>query len=113
MIVYDKANELAKALSESSEYKALKALKVKIDSHPKAKEMVADFKKKQFELQALQLSGQKIDDEKMNQIQSLYQVINLNPDIAEYMNAEYKFSQMFSDIYKIITKAVEMDLDFM
>ena len=113
MYAYDKANELAGALSESTEYKVLKQVKTKIDANPKSKEMVADFKKRQFELQALQMSGQKIDDEKLNQIQSLYQVIILNPDIAEYLNAEFQFSQIMSDVYKIISKAVDIDMDFL
>jgi len=75
--------------------------------------MVNDFKKKQFELQAMQLSGQKPDESKLNQIQSLYQVIVLNPDIAGYLQAELRFNQMFSDIYNIIGKAVELDMDFL
>ncbi len=113
MYVYDKAHELAKALAESPEFKALKAAKGKIDSDLKAKEMLNDFKRKQFELHNLQLMGQKIDDQKVSQMQGLYQVLMMNPDIAEYLGAEIKFSQIFSDIYKIIGEAVEIDLDFM
>lgn len=113
MYVYDKANELARALSESEEYKSYKASKEKVDKNNRSKEMLKDFKKKQFELQAMQLSGQKPDEAKLSQIQSLYQVIILNPDIAEYLNAELKFSQMFSDIYNIIGKAVDLDMDFL
>lgn len=113
MYVYDKANELARALSESEEYKSYKAAKDKVDKSISSKDMLKDFKKKQFELQAMQLSGQKPDEAKLSQIQNLYQVIILNPDIAEYLNAELKFSQMFSDIYNIIGKAVELDMDFL
>lgn len=113
MYVYDKANELAKALAESEEYKSYKASKEKVDRNSSATDMLKDFKKRQFELQAMQLSGQKPDEAKLNQIQSLYQVIILNPDIAEYLHAEFRFNQMFSDIYNIIGKAVELDMDFL
>lgn len=113
MYVYDKANELAKALAESSEYKALKAVKEKVDADQAAKDMLNDFKKRQFELQAAQMTGQKVDEAKLSQVQSLYQVIILNPDIAEYLNAEFVFSQLMADVYKIIGKAVELDLDFL
>ncbi len=113
MYMYDKAHELAKALADSPEYKVLKAAKVKVNANPKTKEMLSDFKKKQFEVQTLQMSGQKLDDDKMNQIQSLYQIVSLNPDIAEYLNAEVVFSRIFSDIYKIIGDAVEIDLGFL
>lgn len=113
MYVYDKANELAKALSESSEYKKYKAAQEKVDTNGSAKDMLNDFKKRQFELQAMQLSGQKPDDAKLSQLQSLYQVIILNPDIAEYLGAEYAFNQIFSDVYNIIGKAVDLDLGFL
>ncbi len=113
MYVYDKANELARALAESEEYKSYKAAKEKVDKNSSSKDMLKDFKKRQFELQAMQLSGQKPDESKLNQIQSLYKVIIMNPDIAEYLQAEFKFNQMFSDIYNIIGKAVELDLDFL
>lgn len=113
MYVYDKANELAKALSESEEYKSYRAAKEKVDKSSSAKDILNDFKKRQFELQAMQLSGQKPDESKLSQIQSLYQVIILNPDIAEYLKAEFTFNQMFSDIYNIIGKAVDLDLSFL
>lgn len=113
MYMYDKAHELAKALADSPEYKALKIAKTKVDDNPRAKEMLADFKKKQFEVQTLQMTGQKLDESKMNQIQNLYQIVSSNPDIAEYLNAEIVFSRIFSDIYKIIGDAVEIDLGFL
>jgi len=113
MYVYDKANELARALAESEEYKSYKAAKEKVDKSSSASDMLKDFKKKQFELQAMQLSGQKPDETKLSQIQSLYQVIILNPEIAEYLHAEFRFNQVFSDIYNIIGKAVEIDMDFL
>ncbi len=113
MYVYDKANELARALTESEEYKSYKVAKERVDRVDSAREMLKDFKKRQFELQAMQLSGQKPDEEKLSRLQSLYQVMVLNPDIAEYLQAEFKFNQMFSDIYSIIGKAVEIDIDFL
>lgn len=113
MYVYDKANELAKALAESEEYRTYKASKEKVDKNSSAMDMLKDFKKRQFELQAMQLSGQKLDESTLSQIQSLYQVIILNPDIAEYLHAEFRFNQMFSDIYNIIGKAVELDMNFL
>ena len=113
MYIYDKANELAKALAESQEYKNYKAAKERVDKIGSSKTMLDDFKKKQFELQAMQLSGQKPDEAKLSQLQSLYQVVAMNPDIAGYLQAEYIFNKIFSDIYNIIGKAVDLDLDFL
>ena len=111
MNIYDKANELAGALSESEEYKALLSARDKVAGDTQAKEMLLNFKKSQFELQKLQMMGQEIREEQINQLQSLYQVVTLNPALADYLNAELKFGQIFSDVYSIIGKAVEIDLD--
>lgn len=113
MYVYDKANELARALAESKEYKAYKTAKEKIELDAGTKKMVQDFKRKQFELQTAQITGQKLDEQKMNQIQSLYQVIIMNPDIAEYLQAEFALNQMLNDVYGILGKTVEIDMSFL
>ncbi len=113
MYVYDKAHELAKALVVSPEYKSFKEAKDKIDASTQSKEMLNDFKKKQFELHNLQMMGQNISEQQMQQLQGLYQVIMLNPDIAQYLSEEIRFSQLFSDVYKIIAEAVELNLDFL
>lgn len=113
MYVYDKANELANALKESSEYKAFKTAREKVNANAQSKQMVNDFKKKQFEMQNIQFLGQQPDQEKLGQLQSLYQVIMMNPDISEYLNTEMTFSKVFSDVYKILGDAIELDMDFM
>ncbi len=58
--VYDIAYELASALKESNEVKRFKAAKEKIEKDEKLKQMVLDFKKKQFELEQKRLQGQEV-----------------------------------------------------
>lgn len=112
MNVYDKAHELARALKESKEFNDFKAAKENIEKDPKTKEMVYDFKKKQFELQTEHLSGKEPDKEKVANLHNLYNILVTNSDISKYFEAEYRFSQMISDVYKIIGEAVEMNFDF-
>lgn len=45
MNVYDCANELAKAMRESQEYKKLKEAKAALEQDPKGKEMAEEFLK--------------------------------------------------------------------
>lgn len=113
MNVYDKAYELSQALKESREYKEFKSISEIIDNNPKNKEMLMDFKKKQFELQASQMMGKEPPKEKIEQLQQLYGILIANPDISKYFEAEYRFERLVSDIYRIIGDAIEIKVGFL
>jgi cell fate (sporulation/competence/biofilm development) regulator YlbF (YheA/YmcA/DUF963 family) len=113
MSTYDKAHELANALKNSAEFNDFKSAKETIEKDAKTKEMVYDFKKKQFELQTEHFSGKEPDKEKVATLHNLYNILVANSEISKYFEAEYRFSQMISDVYKIIGESVEMDFDFM
>ena len=51
MNVYDCANELAKAMRESQEYKKLKEAKAALEQDPKGKEMAEEFLKLSQEIE--------------------------------------------------------------
>lgn len=112
MNVYDAAHQLAKALKTSEEYMNFKQLNEKIVKEPKLKEMLDDFRKKQLELQAIQMSGKELDQSHMEQIQKLYEALIKDPRAAEYLQGEMRFSQLMGDIYKLIGEAIDMK-DFM
>lgn len=109
MNAYDKAHELARALRESQEYRDYKRIKSLVYDNEKHKEMITDFKKKQFELQAEQLSGKEPEKEKLEQLQQLYSILIASPDVGKYFEAEYRFDRMISDVYKIIGEALDME----
>ncbi|MDI3533848.1 MAG: hypothetical protein PWQ82_213 [Thermosediminibacterales bacterium] len=109
MLVHDKAHELARALADSKEYKEYKKAHEKIKQDPKALEMLEDFRKKQLEVQAAQLAGQPVE-EKSKQLENLFQVINYNQLIREFLTAEARFLTLIADVQKIIGKAVEIDI---
>jgi len=103
--VFDKTYELANALRESKKLKNL------VYSNTKNKEMIKDFKKKEFELQADQIAGKESDKEKIEQLQQLYNILIANPDVGKYFEAEFRFERMISDIYQILGEAIEVDQD--
>lgn len=109
MNVYDKAYELKHALEASDEVKEYRTAFEKVKSNSTNMKMLEDFRKKQIEIQAAQLSGTKVDDAKMQQIEKMYSVISLNPDISRFLQCEYKFSIMMNDISKIISEAVGIE----
>ena len=64
MKVYDKANELAKDLSESTEYITYKKIKEEVYQNPELKEKIKEFDKLRYEAQVLAIQGEKQDEEK-------------------------------------------------
>lgn len=104
--VYDAAYALASAIENSEEYKRLIEAKKKIEANPKNKEMLQDFYQKQLNYQTKQMMGEKVEEE-LKQLQNLYSVLSMNMDLNEYLQAEYAFSTLIADMYKIIGDVLE------
>lgn len=110
MYIYDKANELAKLIQQSEEYKAYKELKDKLYADDKTKILLTEYKRHQFEAQAVYLSGREPDAGAMEQLKKLGEILQFNSEVTEYFAAEYRFNTMIGDIYKIIGDACDLDL---
>ncbi len=110
--VHDYAHSLARALKESQEHQAFLAAKSRIAGKSKAEQMIADFHKRQMELQAQVLQGKELTAEQQEGLQRLYSVLAQDADIRDYLAAEQRLGTLLSDVYKIIGEAVEIDLPF-
>lgn len=110
MNVYDKANELARALKTSEEVTVYKAALDKVEKNETSKRMLDDFRKKQMELYTLQMQGLEIPKEQIDSLNNLASVITMNQDIKILLEAEYKFSKLMDDIMKIIGEAVNVNI---
>lgn len=108
---YDKVHELVRAIKESNEVKEYMALKEELYKDVNSKEMIKDFREKQVEVQSLLMQGKEADNEKMEKLQSLYQILVSNPKIKEFFDKEVQFDVMLSDIYKIIGEALKDIMD--
>ena len=109
MNIYDDAHRLARSIKESSEFKEYKEKKEIAFADPKNKEMIEDFQKKAIEVQMAQMSDEKPDKEKIEQVQKLENILMLNPVIKDYLMAEVRFSQIISDVYKILEDAMKVE----
>jgi cell fate (sporulation/competence/biofilm development) regulator YlbF (YheA/YmcA/DUF963 family) len=107
MNVYDYAHALAKAIRSSSEYRAFKKALESLEKDSAAKEMLSDFRKSQWELQQQKLAGLEISPEQEQRLSRVWEIVRLNMVVKDYLEAEYKFSVMLSDIQKIIGEPLE------
>jgi cell fate (sporulation/competence/biofilm development) regulator YlbF (YheA/YmcA/DUF963 family) len=107
MNVYDKAHELARALRESNELKELQLLNNQIQADADSKRMLDGFRHKQAELQQKMMSGEMPAPEEMQQMEKLYEVINMNPALRGIFDAERRLSVVMEDIHRIISEPLQ------
>lgn len=108
---YDKGRELAWALKESDEFRALGRARHELDTDAAARSMVKDFLHKQMEMQLEIMSGKTDAKAKQESLQKLGELLSLNSKARDYISAYVRFQQVMTDIYKIIGDAVGEGLD--
>lgn len=102
-----KVDELVEAIKESKQVKDYIAIKEELYNDENSKEMIRDFRTKQTEVQSLLMSGQEADQEKMEKLQSLYQILVSNSRVKEFFDKEVQFDEMLSEIYKRIGESIK------
>jgi cell fate (sporulation/competence/biofilm development) regulator YlbF (YheA/YmcA/DUF963 family) len=107
MNVYDCAHALAKAIKTSPEFKQFKKAGEKIQKDASAKKMLTDLRKAQLELQKQKMSGLEVAPDQEKRLSQMFEVVNLNQVVKEYMETEYRFSIILTDIQDIISRSME------
>ena len=106
MYVYDEANNLAKAIQESKEYKEYENAKKEVEAIPDLKAKIDEFEKIRYDVQVMSFQG-KQDEEKTKKLQEMYDILNKEPKIKEYFDIEVRFNIMLADVNKIISESVQ------
>ncbi len=106
MNVYDTANRLAKEIKESEEYKKYKKLKDEIMSNPTSKKKIEEFEGLRYEVQLMQYTGEKRDEEKTKKLEEMYTMLIQDKQIKDFFDLEVKFNVMIADVNKIIAEAI-------
>lgn len=107
MYVYDEANNLAKAIQESKEYKEYKKAKENLNAIPEMKVKIEEFEKIRYDVQVMSFQGEKQDEVKMKKLQEMYDILLKEPKIKEYFDIEVRFNIMLADVNKIISESVK------
>jgi len=109
-MVYDKARELAKMLSDSEEYKAYKNAQERAFASETTKALLKEYNQLRIRAQGAIVSGKK-DDECLERLQKIGEVLQLNRDASDYLIAEYRLNTMLGDVYKILAEAIDLSLE--
>ena len=111
-MVYDKANELAKDIRESQEYKTFSEAKDKAMQNETTVSLLKQYHKLQYEAQAAMVAGRQ-DEECLQKLQKLGELLQMDRDASAFLIAEYQLNRMLGDIYKILADAVDVDLSML
>ena len=103
---YDHAYQLAKALSESVEYKGFLEGSEKLRKSPETLKQVQEFFKKQMEFELKAMAGEKPTDAEMKSIEDLYRLIQLHPEGSHFLESQMRYQRLMADVMKIINDSV-------
>lgn len=106
---YDIAHQLAKALRESTEYKEYKSAMEAVEGDQSKKTIVDEFRKTQLEVQGLKAFGQDVSEEQMKKLSDLYNLVSLDEQVKNLIQAEQRLGLMLSDIHRIIGDALKLE----
>ncbi len=105
---YDKAHELARAITGSEIYKRYVAAKSVVEKNPEYQEKILKIREQQMEFNRAQMLGQEVNSDSVLELSQMFAKANQIKEIAEFFNAEGAFIQMFNDMMEIIQNAVEV-----
>ena len=107
----DAINMLIKAIHESSQYKAYKEIKLKINEDEESRKL-DEFRNQRFKLELKNLNGTIPSQEEFNSVQDAYSSLMMNSDISTFIQAEIELSKFIMEIYNNIGDSLDINLDF-
>lgn len=105
--IYDTANQLAKEIQQSEEYRTYRIAKEAINLNFELKRKIDEFEKARYDAQIVAIQTGKNDETKMRHVQELYGELIQNQEASKYFDAEMKFNILIADVNKIIGEAVQ------
>ncbi len=106
-----KTAELAQAVTDSEEYKRYLHYLEEIKKQPELYEKVCDYRKRNFELQNMDVTDNMFDEVMRFQMENAG--IRKNELVNEFLKAELSVCRMLQGITRVIADSVELDTDFL
>lgn len=107
MNIYDAMRVFEKSIKESDDIIKYQELRKKIEADASTKEIMADIRKKQLEVQTYMMTGQEIPKDKMEELERVNQLVGNHHTISEFLQAEYIVGKVFEDISKMLAQAFD------
>lgn len=112
MAIKQAAQTLASALRESEEYLSFVSAREKAMENDSIRGFYKEYKRLQIQAQADAMAGRQ-SPETLQQLQHIGELLQFNPDAAEFLLSEYRLNNLLGSIYKLLAEAVEADLSML
>ena len=106
-----KTEELVQAILASEEYREYLESFAKIKEQPELYERVGDYRKRNFELQNMDVNDNMFDEVMRFQMEN--SAIRKNALVNQFLKAELSVCRMLQGITRTISDNVELDIDFL
>ncbi len=107
MSIMEKAEELAKEIIDTAEYKELKSAETNMHNNEEAKSLLEDYQAKQKQLQMMQANGKNVNQQQQKKIQTIQNKLQKNPKIRKFMEAQQKFNKLMETINQTISEQLQ------
>ncbi len=107
-MVLEKAKELAEAIKTSKEYTEYKKLKDKVFANDELVGKLSLFEAKQSNLQRMQMLGEELNQDELNDAQELFDELNAIDEVKEYFDSQAGLNKMMADVSRILASAMEL-----
>lgn len=108
-MILDDARALADKLKASEEYQTFCEAKARAYAQPSTAALLDEFYTLRMKVQAASVAGTP-DSETAEKLQKLGELLQFDAAAAEYLMAEFRLNALLGEIYKILAKAVGLDL---
>lgn len=104
--ILEKAEVLAAAIAQSPELKELRSSEETMLADEQAAKIIDDFNKEQQRIYALQAEGKELSEEDNKAIDEMEQKVASHPLIADYLQAQDRFTQMLDSVNSVLANAI-------
>lgn len=105
--VYDKAHDLARVLKETAEYQNYTRLKEEVGKNAELTQLVNQFHDKNMAVQTQRMMTGQADEKGMSEVEEMYRSVMSDPLAAQYIQSEFAFTQLVSEIYRILGEVIQ------
>ena len=113
MNVYDALHSLTDAIKTSPEFLRYKKAAEAVDADEQSKNAVKAFMTLQLEMTTLKMLGQQPSEEQIEKFNSQYVSLSQYNSAEEFVQAQMYFSRIMDDIALELSKAAEVDAEFL
>jgi len=108
MDVLNKAKDLAEAITSSESYTTYQTLKKALYKDEAIAGPLSLFEAKQANLQRMQMLGEPLNPDELQDAQELFDELNANEDVKKFFEAEFDFNKMIAEVSKILGDAMSL-----